>query len=319
MEPRTKAPDLSVIICTFNPREDYLRRVLDALRKQTLPLANWELLLIDNASQPPVSNRFDLSWHPHGRHLREEKPGKINAWLLGVNEAKSDLLVFVDDDNVLAPNYLEQALIIADDWPFVGVWGGSIIPEFESPLPAWVGQTAWMLTIEEVKQDVWSNFREGFQSIPSGAGMCVRRRVGLRYREWCQSGGSLGLDRHGEGHGGYGDVDQAHCAIDIGLGTGKSTRLKLTHLIPSSRLTLNYFKKRSEEDAASLMLFRAIRNLPIEKPKPKTLIGSLRWFVHRVIHRVPREQYEIQKAYRCGLEKGWELASEYLRQKSAGG
>lgn len=308
---------ISVIICTYNPREDYLRRVLDALRNQTQPMKDWELLLIDNASQPPVMDRFDLSWCLHGRHLREGKPGKLNAWLLGVKEAKGEVLVFVDDDNVLAPNYLEQALIVANQWPFVGVWGGSIIPEFESPLPAWVGQSAWMLTIEEVKQDVWSNFREGFQSIPSGAGMCVRRLVGERYRDWCQSGGSMGLDRYGEGHGGYGDTDQAHCAIDLGLGTGKSTRLKLTHLIPSSRLTLNYFLKRSEEDAASLMLFRAIRGLPIQKPKPPTLIGSIRWFLHRLKHRVPREQYEIQKAHHRGSEKGWQLAQTYLQAQSA--
>ena len=40
----------SVIVCTHNPRLIYLRRVLEALRSQTLPLEQWELLLIDNAS-----------------------------------------------------------------------------------------------------------------------------------------------------------------------------------------------------------------------------------------------------------------------------
>jgi hypothetical protein len=305
---------ISVIICTYNPREDYLRRVLDALHKQTLPMTDWELLLIDNASQFPVMDRFDLSWCLHGRHLREEKPGKINAWLLGVRGSKADVLVFVDDDNVLAPNYLEQSLVIANQWPFVGVWGGSIIPEFETPLPSWVGEFAWMLTIEEVKEDVWSNFREGYKSIPSGAGMCVRRQVGERYLEWCKNGSSMALDRSGEGHGGYGDIDQAHCAIDIGLGTGKSTRLNLTHLIPSSRLTLSYFLQKSEEDAVSVMLFRAIRRLPVREPEPTSLIGSLRWFLHRLIHRIPREQYEIQKAHRRGLEKGWKLAQAYFKE-----
>ena len=40
--------DFSVIICTHNPRSDYLRRVLDALKAQTLLREQWELLLIDN-------------------------------------------------------------------------------------------------------------------------------------------------------------------------------------------------------------------------------------------------------------------------------
>lgn len=308
---------ISVIICTYNPREDYLRRVLAALRKQTLSMENWELLIIDNASKIPVRERFDVSWCLNGRHLQEDKPGKLNAWLLGVKESRGEILVFVDDDNVLASNYLEQVLVIANEWPFIGVWGGSIVPEFETPLPAWCGKAPWLLTIDDVKEDLWSNFREGFKSMPSGAGMCVRRKVGEHYLEWCQNSGSMALDRYGEGHGGYGDVDQGHCAIDIGLGTGKSTRLSLTHLIPSSRLTLSYFLKRSEEDAASLVLFRAIRNLPSQEPKSPTLIDSLRWFIHRLIHNVPREQYEIAKAHQRGLQKGWQLAQDHLKSKTS--
>lgn len=102
--------------------------------------------------------------------------------------------------------------------------------------------------------------------------------------------------------------DLEHCALDIGLGTGKSTRLRLTHLIPAGRLTLDYFVRQTEGDASSLLMFRALRNLPIQKLKPSTPLGSLRWFVHRLIHRVPREQYEIQKAHQRGSLKGWELA-----------
>jgi glycosyltransferase involved in cell wall biosynthesis len=42
---------ISVIICTHNPREDYLRQTLAAWRAQTLPTAQGELRLIDNASK----------------------------------------------------------------------------------------------------------------------------------------------------------------------------------------------------------------------------------------------------------------------------
>jgi len=308
---------ISVIICTFNPREDYLRRVLDGLRAQTLPQEQWELLLIDNASQPPVMDGFDLSWHPHARHVREEELGLTPARLRGIRESQADILVFADDDTVLAPDYLKQALLVGQQWPFVGVWGGSCVPEYETPLPGWVGDQVWRLTVAEVKQDVWSNLREGFTTIPCGAGMCVRRSACLRFLARSQDGSIRALGRKGSGLSGYEDMELAHCALDLGLGTGKSTRLRLTHLIPVARLTLDYFVRQAEGDAASLMLFRAIRGLPIEKPKPTTWIGSLRWFVHRVLHRVPREQYEIQKACRRGLEKGWKLAGEYLQPKPA--
>src|ERR1022692_4717847 len=97
----------SVIICTHNPRPDYLRRTLDALKAQTLPKEQWELLLIDNASKEPLADTWDLSWHPQARHIREEALGLTRARLCGISQSKGELLVFVDDDNVLSADYLE--------------------------------------------------------------------------------------------------------------------------------------------------------------------------------------------------------------------
>ena len=104
--------NISVILCTHNPRKDYLRRVLAGLRAQTLPLHQWELLLVDNASAASLAGRFDLSWHPNARHVREEELGLTPARLRGIREASGAILVFVDDDTVLAPDYLEQALTV---------------------------------------------------------------------------------------------------------------------------------------------------------------------------------------------------------------
>jgi hypothetical protein len=264
-----------------------------------------------------LRERFTLSWHPCGRHLSEPKLGKLNAWHLAIREAQGDILVFVDDDNVLATDFLEQALIISQNRPFIGAWTGSVVPEFEKPLPAWVGGQVWRLSLVEVKEDIWSNLRSDFTTMPYGAGMCIRKPVGERYLEWCHTNQhSMTLDRCGKGLGGYGDVDLGFCALDMGLGTGRFTSLRLTHLIPESRLTLDYFVRHAEGDATSLMLFRAIRGLPMEKPKSLTLVASIRWFFHRLAHRVPREQYEIAKAYDRGLEKGWQLAQTYLQTNS---
>jgi glycosyltransferase involved in cell wall biosynthesis len=75
---------VSAVICSHNPRPEYLARALAALRKQTLPLAEWELLLIDNASAEPLAGRFDLTWHPNGRIVCEEKLGLSHARARGV-------------------------------------------------------------------------------------------------------------------------------------------------------------------------------------------------------------------------------------------
>jgi len=305
---------ISVILCTHNPREEFLRRTLAGLRAQTLPFDQWELLVIDNASTDPLAGRCDISWQPNARHLQESKLGKLNAWLLGMQEARAEILVFVDDDNVLAPNYLEQALSLGEQFPFLGAWGGGLKPEYEVPLPDWVGDEVWRLTVVDVKEEVWSNLREGYATVPCGAGLCVRRTVAQRYLERCkQNPFSIKLDRAGKGLGGYGDIDLAHCALDLGLGTCKTPRLWVTHLIPAGRLTLDYFIRHAESDAASMMLFRASRGLPLSEPKALSLFGQMRWWLHRVKNRMPREQYEIRKAYQRGVEKGYQIAIELLK------
>jgi len=127
-------PDISVIICTHNPRLDYLRRVLDALKAQTLPVEQWELLLIDNASKEKLSDAWDLSWHPCARHIREDELGLTPARLRGIRESNGQLLVFIDDDNVLCPDYLAVALQAMRKNALLGVLGaGRILPEFEAP------------------------------------------------------------------------------------------------------------------------------------------------------------------------------------------
>jgi glycosyltransferase involved in cell wall biosynthesis len=300
---------ISVIICTHNPREDFLRRTLEALQKQTLPLGDWELLLIDNASQIPLASRVDLSWHPRARHLHEPKLGKLNAWLFGMREAQPDVLLFVDDDNVLAPDYLEQSLAVGAQWPFVGVWGGSCLPEYEAPVPDWIGDQLWRLTVFEVKEDVWSNLRDNFATFPVGAGMCVRRAVAQRYLEWCgQNENGRALDRSGKSLGGYGDMDLCQCAMDIGLGTGRSSKLKLTHLIPAARLTLDYFVRHMEGDAASLMAYRAMRGLPYRHLAKNNLFQEFLWQLRWLIQRQPWERQHLHVAYNRGIKRGLSLA-----------
>jgi len=308
------SPKLSIIICTHNPRENYLHRVLDALRAQTLPYEQWELILIDNASDTSLATRFDLTWHPLGRHIHEEELGLTRARLRGINESNGDILVFVDDDTVLDADYLEEVLVVGDQRPFIGAWGGNVEPEFEINPPDWIGDQAWRLTIFPVKEDVWSNLRETFETIPLGAGMCLRRSVARHFVERCRiNGGSNELGRKGAELSGYEDVDMAYCALDIGLGTGRFKKLRLTHLIPASRLTLDYFIRHAEGDAKSSMMFRVVRGLSLKNPRQTPLIKIWSSF-RRLISPLPRERLKIQEAHQRGLERGYEMAQEYLRK-----
>ncbi len=102
-----------MIVCTHNPRTDYFDRCVAALMGQTLAPERWELLVVDNVCAPEIASSLDLSWHARARIVREETLGLTPARLRGIQEASAALLVFVDDDNVPAPDYLEVALRVA--------------------------------------------------------------------------------------------------------------------------------------------------------------------------------------------------------------
>jgi glycosyltransferase involved in cell wall biosynthesis len=268
---------LSVVICAHNPRPMYLRRVLKALQSQSLPLVHWELLLIDNASIEPLADHWDLSWHIHARHVREDELGITPARLRGVAEARGQVFVFVDDDNVLDPDYLGKALEIARMFPFLGAWGGSVRPEFEAKPEEWTREYWGYLAIRDYDRPYWSNNPKDWDCMPCGAGLCVRRNVAERYRaKVIGSPMRRALDRKGDSLASCGDVDLARCAVYDGLGFGVFPQLSITHLIPSSRLTEEYLIRLASSMAASGTILESFweKQLP---PAPAHLWTRLRF------------------------------------------
>ena len=254
---------VSVIICCHNPRRDYLARVLEALKAQTLSKDNWELLVVDNASENPVSAIHEVTWQPNSRFLREENVGLTFARLRGIAESSADLLVFVDDDNALAENYLDVATQIAMDRRYLGAWGGQQLAEFESgePREAWKREF-WT---SRIVRDIWSNNYDR-QAAPVGAGICIRRAVAMKYME-CLKSDSLrsSLGRSGSGMNSAEDIDMAFTACDLGFGTGKFAALSLIHLIPKRRLSDDYLFRLVEGIAYSEAIILAVRGNPPTK------------------------------------------------------
>lgn len=281
---------LSVIICTHNPRLDYLRRVLDALKVQTLPKEQWELLLIDNSSTEPLAEMIDLSWHPNARHLREDELGLTPTRLRGIRESDGELLVFLDDDNVLAVDYLSIAAAMAEQWPMLGAWSGEAIAEFETePVEAlrpYINMMASSPGDGKFGKDIWSNLR-GSGATPSGTGMCVRRQVAEAYLKLATTDERRrGLDRCGQSLISGGDTDMAFTACDLGLGTGFFHKLRLTHLIPSHRVTLSYLLRLREAMSFSELIVDSFRNADAGRvSQGRWLLNYLRAWTSRGLKR----------------------------------
>jgi glycosyltransferase involved in cell wall biosynthesis len=277
-------PELSIIICTHNPRQDYLSRTLEALRAQTLPMAEWELLVVDNASHSPVATSNGLTWHPNARHVKEEVLGLTPARLRGIQEAQGQVLVFVDDDSLLESSYLELAMGIAKSRPDLGCWGaGSIEPEYEIPPPKWLGPWDEALAVRRLDRDLWANIPGLNHSQPFGLGMCLRRSVAVRYVSLCQTDHvRRSLDRTGGSLGSCGDTDIAMLACTLGMGTASFTRLKITHLIPERRMTPQYMRRliagREESAVVISSLYELSNdNLSMRRLRILTIKYLLNW------------------------------------------
>jgi GT2 family glycosyltransferase len=298
------APALSVIICTYNPRPDYLARTLDGLQAQSLAVGSWELLIIDNASRTPVTGTIDLAWHPQARVIREDEVGLTAARLCAIDAARAPLLLFVDDDNILAPDYLAAALQLEVGWPMLGVWGcGRYTPEWETPPHADFGPYLAYLAVHEAPRDRWSNQAFDYGATPAGAGLCVRATVARRYAASVRNDPRRKLlGRTGAVLSGCEDFDLALTAVDEGLGVGLFRSLALVHLMPSVRVTEAYLLRLIEGHAHSTVLLHAMRDPNFTAPR-KSLLASLREFrLRRSLGPIP---LKIHEARRRGETSAW--------------
>jgi glycosyltransferase involved in cell wall biosynthesis len=300
---------VSVVICTHNPRREYFTRVLEALKNQSLPYDRWELLLIDNTSTPPVMPGFDLSWHPHSRYIVEAELGLTPARLRGISETSGALIVFVDDDNVLAHDYLEVALEIAAQCPHIGAFGGSVKGEFEMPPAPWTRPYVEMLAVRELQRDTWSNLLSWNDGTPVGAGLCVRRSVAEDYKSKALTNNRRrALGRVGTGTGCAEDTDLSYCAIDLGMGIGTFCRLKLTHLIPKQRLTLDYFCRLSAGATGSALVLQSFRGLSASRSKHQQLMDLARFMGKVLLSSKADRRMEF------AAQSGRRRAQQFLRK-----
>lgn len=288
-------PLISVVICAHNPRLDYFEEMLESLKTQCLDFKKWELFIIDNASDFNIEDKVNLSWHPSARVIKENKLGLTIARLRGIKESVAEMIVFVDDDNILAENYLEQALIISTQREYLGAWGGRITPRFEEPPADWTKRYWQYLAIREFDEDKWSNLPHQHETTPCGAGLCVRRCVAQSYLKAVETEPKRAtLGRAGKSLASCEDIDIAFLACKTGLGTGKFTALQLTHIVPTQRLQEDYLLRLVEGIAYSSTILAALWN---ELPETTCFSQRLLQFYQRArMDARSRRFYDASKA-----------------------
>lgn len=111
-EEQNAAPWVSIIMSTYN-RAHLLKKSLQCLALQTLSLDLFEIIVINDGSTDNTAAVCEemVKALPNMRYLSiAENAGWGNALNLGVRQARSDLLIFTDDDCLPLKDWAERML-----------------------------------------------------------------------------------------------------------------------------------------------------------------------------------------------------------------
>ena len=150
-------PSLTIAICTKD-RADYVARCLASLEKMEAspygPPTFVEILIVDNA---PSDDRTRTLAEAHSgvRYVCESKPGLDFARNKALEEAKGELLAFLDDDVVVDRSWLAGLVEAWVENPDAGAFTGLVLP-YE------------LKTKAQVLFELRGGFRKGFKKIRYG-------------------------------------------------------------------------------------------------------------------------------------------------------
>jgi glucosyl-dolichyl phosphate glucuronosyltransferase len=132
------APDVSVIIATRN-RADVLRATLQALGRQSVDQARYEIVVIENGCSDHTSAVLtDLASTVPLVSLCLEHAGKSASLNKGMEHARGELLVFADDDLTIPKEFLSELLRASSIYRTAAGFCGPIIPVYPESTPWWL-------------------------------------------------------------------------------------------------------------------------------------------------------------------------------------
>jgi len=167
-------------------RAEILRESLEAFCGLQPPLAGLKLVVIDDGSTDQTAQTINsFKGRLPLQSAFEPHRGKNAALNTGLDFAEGDLTIFTDDDVFPHSDWLVQMRKAADAQPIYSVFGGAILPRWETSPPMWV---RWMdLGPIFTVTPPWleeGELASPLLSVVQGPNMAIRSRVfqaGIRF------------------------------------------------------------------------------------------------------------------------------------------
>jgi len=114
-------PEISIVTATYN-RAYILPEAINSVRNQTFE--NWEHIIVDDGSSdntPEIVSEY-MKGDSRIRYLKLEKNvGQGEAMNRGIKEANTPLIAFIDSDDELHPEYLNNQIFFFKENPEMGL------------------------------------------------------------------------------------------------------------------------------------------------------------------------------------------------------
>lgn len=240
MNENERKTGLSVVLCCFNSSQRIIPTLQHLQRQRVPPELHFEVIVVDNNSRDATSEAAAAAWGDFNhrtefRIIRESRQGLSFARERGLKEARHEIVVFVDDDNWLASDYLACAADLMIQHPHVALLGGWIDPLFEAEKPGWFNEVEGIFAVGN--KGASARVQPLGYTVP-GAGMVVRKAA---LRELATQGFEFTLsDRSGQSLCGGGDIELNLALQLCGWQIYYDPRLRLRHFLPQDRLQWKY-------------------------------------------------------------------------------
>ncbi|QHL89101.1 glycosyltransferase [Nibribacter ruber] len=240
---------VSVVICTFNGARLLPKTLRHLAQQQVREDIKWEVLIVDNASTDNSQRVIYDVWADSQTTvpliiLYQPQPGLTHARHMAMENATYDFVLFCDDDNWLAPDYVSTAYGLMTQNPSIGALGGRGELVFENKVPLWVRGHGLFANGPQAKES---------GSVPNnvvyGAG-CVIRKTAYEKIVKAQFQPLL-ADRLGTHLSAGGDYELCYNLALAGYSIWYEEKLRFKHFMPNSRLSWEYTVRLIKQGAKS--------------------------------------------------------------------
>ena len=231
---------VSVVVCCYNSAGRLPETLRHLARQRVAASTGWEVIIVDNNSSDDTGAVARQCWQQYHAQVplalvHEPVPGLSNARLKGFEAARYGFVLFCDDDNWLAEDYVQRACEIMIARPDVGALGGWAEAVAETALPAWFQTYYGIYAIGRQAPD------SGPVAHLYGAGIVIRkshwdllRQAGYQPRLAGRTGKKM---TSGEDTELCLTLRLADCTLWF------DKQLRLRHFIPKERLTWKHVRK----------------------------------------------------------------------------